>query len=65
MIHTGIDVPGMVSLKATQDFSKRRNFLLAARGAFFEKTAPLDPPQKLFINILLHYRILLSYICNL
>jgi len=22
----------------------------AARGAPFEKTAPLDPPQKLFIN---------------
>jgi hypothetical protein len=22
----------------------------AARGALFEKTAPLDPPQKLFIN---------------
>jgi hypothetical protein len=24
----------------------------AARGALFEKTAPLDPPQKLLINIL-------------
>jgi hypothetical protein len=24
---------------------------LAARGALFEKTAPLDPPQKLFINL--------------
>jgi hypothetical protein len=26
----------------------------AARGALFEKTAPLDPPQKLLFNTLLH-----------
>ncbi len=25
----------------------------AARGTLFEKTAPLDPPQKLLINFLL------------
>jgi len=24
----------------------------AARGALFEKTAPLDPPQKLLINFI-------------
>jgi len=33
------------------------------RGALFEKTAPLDPPQKLFINFL--FVILNIVICNL
>jgi hypothetical protein len=29
---------------------KKRKMMRAARGALFEKTAPLDPPQKLFIK---------------
>jgi hypothetical protein len=29
-----------------------KNGKLATRGALFEKTAPLDPPQKLLINFI-------------
>jgi hypothetical protein len=32
------------------DFNVFRLMPPAARGALFEKTAPLDPPQKLFIK---------------
>jgi len=35
------------------------------QGALFEKTAPLDPPQKLFIRRLPGDRILFPYVCNL
>jgi hypothetical protein len=28
-----------------------KNYKLQTRGALFEKTAPLDPPQKLFIKV--------------
>jgi hypothetical protein len=27
------------------------NFIVFSQGALFEKTAPLDPPQKLFIKV--------------
>jgi hypothetical protein len=32
--------------------SPRRGVPSATRGALFEKTAPLDPPEKLFIGVL-------------
>jgi hypothetical protein len=36
----------------------------AARGTLFEKTAPLDPPQKLLIKITVFSAILILFFLN-